>query len=88
MELDADNRIESPIYDVKWDCLRSPRQEYRHFAGECLRFVAETKDEIKRQTFLEMADAWTAVAFGVVPWLSNAHVVRAPTPAVHRARRR
>jgi len=39
------------------------REHYRQFASECLRLAAAAKDEIERQIFLEMADAWTAIAF-------------------------
>jgi hypothetical protein len=41
----------------------SDRQDYRKFAQECLRLAREAKDDIQRQIFLEMADAWTVIAF-------------------------
>ena len=39
------------------------REDHRHFAVECLRFAAEAEDDREQQIFLEMADAWTVVAF-------------------------
>ena len=39
------------------------REDHRHFAVEWLRFAAEAEDDRERQIFLEMADAWTVVAF-------------------------
>jgi hypothetical protein len=45
----------------------SAREDYRQFAQEfaqeCLRLAAEAKDDRERQIFLEMADAWTVIAF-------------------------
>ncbi len=41
----------------------STREDYRQFAQACLRLAAEAKDDAHRQIFLEMADAWTVVAF-------------------------
>jgi hypothetical protein len=41
----------------------SAREDCRQFARECLRVAAEAKDDRQRQIFLEMADAWTAIAF-------------------------
>lgn len=34
---------------------------YRHYAQECIRWAAESKDQEERDTFLEMAKAWTRV---------------------------
>jgi hypothetical protein len=39
------------------------REDHRHFAVEWVRFAAEAEDDRERQIFLEMADAWTVVAF-------------------------
>jgi hypothetical protein len=39
------------------------REDHRHFAVECLCFAAEAENDRERQIFLEMADAWTVVAF-------------------------
>jgi hypothetical protein len=39
------------------------REDHPRCAVECLRFAAEAEDDRERQIFLEMADAWTAVAF-------------------------
>jgi hypothetical protein len=36
--------------------------EYRQYARECVRWAAEAKDQEDRETFLEMARAWTRVA--------------------------
>jgi hypothetical protein len=41
----------------------SIRQDYQQFAHECLRFAYEAKNDKQRQLFLQMADAWTMVAF-------------------------
>jgi hypothetical protein len=41
----------------------STRPDYQQFAQECLRLAAEAKDDVQRQVFLEMADAWTVMAF-------------------------
>ena len=46
-----------------WGLPMTTREHYRQFASECLRLAAAAKDEIERQIFLEMADAWTAIAF-------------------------
>ena len=43
----------------------STREQYRQFAQACLRFAAEAKDDSQRQIFLEMADAWTVIAFEI-----------------------
>jgi hypothetical protein len=53
-------RIEFPVFG---DHVMSTRDEYRQFARECLRLAAEATDARARQIFLEMADAWTVVAF-------------------------
>jgi hypothetical protein len=67
MEPSAGSGIESPIFDVGYLGLRVmytyTREEYRHFARECLRFATKAKDDRERQIFLGMADAWTVVAF-------------------------
>jgi len=39
------------------------RAEYQQNAGECIRWAAKANTEEERQAFLEMADAWTVVAF-------------------------
>jgi hypothetical protein len=39
------------------------RKDHRHFAVECRRFAVEVEDDRERQIFLEMAEAWTVVAF-------------------------
>ena len=39
------------------------REDHRHFAVERRCFAAEADDDRERQIFLEMADAWTVVAF-------------------------
>ena len=39
------------------------REDRRRFALECLRFAAEAEDDGEPRIFLEMADAWTVVAF-------------------------
>jgi hypothetical protein len=39
------------------------QEDHWHFAVECLRFAAEAEDARERQIFLEMADAWSVVAF-------------------------
>lgn len=44
----------------------STREHYRQFARECLRLAAEAKDDTRRKIFLEMADAWTVIAFEVL----------------------
>jgi hypothetical protein len=38
-------------------------ENHRHFAAECLRVAAEAEDDRERQIFLEIANAWTVVAF-------------------------
>ena len=43
----------------------STREQYRQFAQACLRVAAEAKDDSQRQIFLEMADAWTVIAFEI-----------------------
>ena len=48
---------------IFWGLRYIYREEYRQFAQECLRFAAEAKDDSQRQIFLEMADAWTVIAF-------------------------
>ena len=40
----------------------SSRQKCQQFACECLRFADETDDDRRRQTLLDMADAWTIIA--------------------------
>jgi hypothetical protein len=45
------------------DFFEIAREDHRHLAVECLRFAAEAEDDRERQIFLEMADAWTVVAF-------------------------
>jgi len=40
----------------------SAREDYRQFAGECLRLAEKTIDGAERQVLLEMADAWTVIA--------------------------
>jgi hypothetical protein len=40
----------------------SSRQKCQQFACECLRFADETDDDHRRQTLLDMADAWTVIA--------------------------
>jgi hypothetical protein len=42
---------------------QSDQDEYRQFAQVCVRLAARAKDENERQIFLEMADAWTRLAF-------------------------
>jgi hypothetical protein len=37
-------------------------QEYRQYAGECLRWARKIKDEAQQQLFLEMASAWMQAA--------------------------
>lgn len=39
--------------------------EYQQYVQECMRWAAKAQTEEERQTFLEMADAWTRVAFVV-----------------------
>ena len=39
------------------------REDHRRFAVESLRFAAEAEDDRESRIFLEMADAWTVVAF-------------------------
>lgn len=39
------------------------REDHRRFAVESLRFAAEAEDDRESWIFLEMADAWTVVAF-------------------------
>jgi hypothetical protein len=38
-------------------------KDYQRYAKECLQWAAKANTEKDRQTFLEMADAWTRVAW-------------------------
>jgi len=40
----------------------TPGIDYRQYARECIRGAAGAKTEKERETFLEMAQAWTRVA--------------------------
>jgi hypothetical protein len=39
--------------------------KYQQYIRECMRWAAKAQTEEERLTFLEMADAWTRVAFVV-----------------------
>jgi len=58
----------------------SSRQKCQQFACECLRFADETDDDHRRQTLLDMADAWTVIA------LEAPLPVSAPDPGLVRRR--
>jgi hypothetical protein len=45
---------------------------------ECLRFAAEAEEDRERQIFLEMAGAWTVVAFEGSPLVSEHALPLAP----------
>jgi hypothetical protein len=40
----------------------SDLNEYRQYAQECVRWAAEATDQEDRETFLQMAKAWTRIA--------------------------
>jgi hypothetical protein len=58
----------------------SNKQDYQQFAHECLRFADEAKDDKRRQLLLEMADAWTIVAFEAIERTAKELDPVMPTP--------
>jgi hypothetical protein len=38
------------------------KTEYQRFASDCLKWAARSTTDKERNTFLEMADAWTRIA--------------------------
>ena len=61
------------------------RENQRRLAVECHRFAAEAEDDREPRIFLEMADAWTVVAFEDPLVIEHALPLASATSGVSRA---
>jgi hypothetical protein len=57
--------------------------QYQQYAEECIRWAAQTKNEVERKAFLAMARAWTEAAWRIEEMLEPIGADPPSNPTCH-----